>query len=130
MKRDMDLCREILLKAEAELPERTISDPVYVEWIDLVRKAYPDEQEPEVRFHYYVKLLGQSGLLETTHPPQVRDKKYPLALTWEGHEFLAVSRNPETWETAKERVSGVAGDLIVSVLKDCLLSLVRDPLGL
>ena len=95
MKRDWELCREILLQTEEN------SDPSGMA-IYLEIEGYSD-----VEIGYNTYLLGDAGLLEvadgfrTMHAPW---RYMPLNLTWEGHEFLDAARNESVWKKALETI--------------------------
>ncbi len=134
MKRDMDLCREILCSLEG-MREHTVE---LVQLVEAVGK-------PRDVCYYHCHILSQAGLLHE-HSQQLT-RKLPnigysapagqfdsskatitvhagtwiaYSLTWQGHEFLDQSRNPEHWEKAKSlaKKSGTwSFSIIVEILK-------------
>jgi hypothetical protein len=89
VKRDMDLCREILRRVEAH---KRANEPFLLQIED-----HSDE-----KVSYHVKLLGQAGLLEIYHPPQ-GTARLPIALTWAGCEFMEATRDDQKWTDYKAK---------------------------
>jgi Hypothetical protein (DUF2513) len=120
VKRDMDLCRQILLYVEGR-----VSDGWHHGLQDL-QLLNPDE----AIVYYQVKLLHEAGLLEVHHiSTSEGDRWLPISLTWAGHEFLDAARDEKRWGQAKkmsEQVGGVALD----VMKGLLQKLASQALGL
>jgi hypothetical protein len=103
MKRDMDLCRQILLAIEGD------ENPT-------------GEDDPGDRVGHHVWLLWSAGLVDgfdcTT------GNQHPVAqancLTWAGHEFLDASRNEGVWNKAKSAVLTATGGASLDLLKRAL----------
>jgi hypothetical protein len=90
MKRDMDLCREILQRLEA-LPNPDNFDPIKI------------DGQPAKTVSYHVKLLWDAGLIEVRNVGAIGDYDYrPKCLTWAGHEFLESARDDGLWTKAKD----------------------------
>ena len=123
MKRDMELIREILIHSEAGkggCPLNQNSSGKYT--------------EEHVGYHCY--LIGDAGLA-TVLDVRVRGDEYPQALisslNWAGHEFLDASRDPTTWEKAKQTLSDAGRDLssiTMATLQSLLIELTKKSLGL
>ena len=97
MKRDLDLCRTILLRTEE------------IEGHPGRLKLPEIEGFSEDQIGYHVYLLQDAGLLQA-YDARDRDTMwgyYPSHLTWAGHEFPA--RNDTIWEQAKEDIMKKAG---------------------
>ena len=119
MKRDMDLARDILFAIEKDE-----GDPLG--WIDL---ELPGRSEKEVAYH--VMLLEEAGLVEALDLSSKDGFEYkPKRLTWEGHEFLDAARNDTLWERAKAEALRQTGGVSFDVLKELLLHLAKQALGL
>ena len=109
MKRNMDLCRDILLNLEAQ----SFAPGVIEVKID-------DISEQEVSYH--LMLLAQAGLVEAEDLSNSTQKMKWRAscLTWDGHEFLEASRNQTTWDrvkaTMREKSVGMSIDIITWLL--------------
>lgn len=109
MKRDMDLCREILLDLEGK-----DFGP------GAIKVEIPGRSEQEVSYH--LKLLDQAGLVEAEDlSKSTQNMKWrAFCLTWDGHEFLEASKNPDTWErmkeTLKEKSVGMSFDIVKALL--------------
>jgi hypothetical protein len=118
MKRDMDLCREILRKMEEHPnPEGPVEIKV-------------DGRSPqEIAYHLY--LLNQAGLIDAIDATSSGGIDFiPVRLTWWGQEFLATAGNDTVWRRAKERVLGAASGLAFDVVKAVLLDEIKNGLGL
>ena len=118
MKRDMDLCREILLYVEA--CEGSVGPK------EVKIEGYTTDQ-----IGYHAKLLADAGLLEgkvSTGVGQSVHRFKPRCLTWEGHEFLDAARNVSRWKQAKSTSIEKAGQLSFGALKTALTQLVQKAL--
>ena len=119
MKRDMDLCRKILLEVES--------------WDTTVapRKVQIDGYtEDQIGHHAW--LLADGGLVEGVDATGlgVRTRRFmPRALTYEGHEFLDAARNQDRWEQVKQKAAA-AGTVGFTVIKALLIQSAKDALGL
>ena len=114
MRRDMDLCRQILFEIEK-------NDEVPIGWISI---DIAGRSNTEVS--YNVLQLAEAGLVEardisTDDGLDVR----PVRLRWSGHEFLDAVRKDTIWNKAKEIVKaksgGLAFDLLFHVAKNLVL---------
>lgn len=117
MKRDMDLVRLILQTVEKEGGHK-----------ELHLDGYDDTQ---VGHHCY--LLGQAGLLEVADTSSLSSSvstAIPIALTWDGHDFLDAASDSTLWARAKTEVIGPAGGVAFSVLLEWLKAEGRRALGL
>lgn len=93
MKRNWDVIREIALAIEADnLP------------------AWTKERTPEqcVIHNYQMSIMNQMELING------------LNLTWEGHDFCDMVRNPEAWSIVQREIE-VWGGLPYDILKEILL---------
>ena len=115
MKRDMDLIRKILIKIE-DSKKYPIREKIKIE-------EYEDDS---INFHLI--LLEEAGLVEVDLT-KMGDGK-PIVdvsrLTWEGYEFLDSSRNNKVWNKAKSLVMKKTSGLTFTILKDVLISIVRE----
>ena len=106
MKRDMDLIRAILLKAES--------------WQSLqpCKIEIPEHSREELFFH--AKLAKEAGFIEAAfmNPCDF----VVLRLTWDGHEFIDLARQDTNWNEAKE-TAGKAGAFSLETLKAILVKL-------
>jgi hypothetical protein len=98
MKRDMELVRTLLLKIEAA--------PNKPSWKELTAG------ESEAQAHRtlaHLKLIEDAGLTKSLATHMAGDRlPHDIDLTWEGHEFLDDTRDPDVWQKAKERTKGLA----------------------
>ena len=71
--------------------------------------------------------MMQEGLIEGTDVTNMRSpgpEALPRSLTWKGHEFLDLARDPERWNRAKAAIAKVGGAPIsvwMKVLTDLTL---------
>ena len=118
MKRDMDLCRKILLSVEAR-EESVGPEEVKIE-------GYTADQ-----IGYHAKLLADAGLVEgvdVTGLGMSVHHFWPRCLTWKGHEFLDAARDIRRWERAKGIVRDRVGQLSFETLKMVLSQLIKEAL--
>ena len=116
MKRDLDLVRKILLACEEEpgtwAPEEFKFD------------GYTKEQ---IGFHLH--LMGQAGLLRTQDFANGGSlSAIPIAMTWEGYEFLEAARNEGNWQKVKAAAQ-TSGGFVLSAMKEVLLKLAAAALS-
>ena len=111
MKRDMDLVRSILLEVE----KNPAPDDV------MQQLAVPGYET--VMVHHHVELLANAGFL-TAMERGVLYEWWPIALTWEGHEFLDSIRDPEIWQKTRKGASA-AGSWTLGILKDLATAYAR-----
>jgi hypothetical protein len=108
MKRDLDLCRQILLAIEES---KTAQGGVPL--------SFSDRSADDVNFH--VMLLSQAGLIEAVDCSSRAGLKWiPIRLTWAGCEFLDLARNNTLWNKAKEMGRSMVGDVTLDGLKRLL----------
>ena len=110
MKRDMDLCRDILLDLESKP-----FDPGSVE-IKIGGKS-----EEEISYH--LMLLDQAGLVKAVDLSKSTQRMKWRAnyLTWDGHDFLDASRNETVWERAKATLQDKSVGMTFEILKALLI---------
>jgi hypothetical protein len=51
-------------------------------------------------------------------------------LTWTGHDFLGAARSNTVWAKAMAKVKSAGVDVSISVMKDLLIQLSKDALGM
>jgi Hypothetical protein (DUF2513) len=118
MKRDMDLCREIMRQIEAHTE---LNRPVKIE---VEGRSAED-------ITYQLHQLQQARLIEAINVPNKSGLAYlPLRLTWQGHEFLDAARDDTIWRRGKERVLKAAGGLTFDLLLAALKAEIRSRTGL
>jgi hypothetical protein len=116
MKRDMDLCRRILLEVDAN-PGAVGQVPLQ---LDIEGR---DPQEVS----YHVLLLNDAGLIEARNMSNLTSFDWrPERLTYAGHEFIDKSRKDSVWQKAKGVVLEKTGGLSLDVLKAVLAKLATD----
>jgi len=113
VKRDMDIIRRLLLRAEAA-PDGQLS--------------IHDALET-----YHVRLMIDAGLVDgriseeiTTGAPR---HSYIHALTWAGHDFLDAARDETLWKKAKQHVIKPGASFTFELLKEWLKAEIRARFG-
>lgn len=117
----MDLARRILQAIES-----SEEDPRG--WIEL---DFVDEY-PKNLVSYHVVLLADEGLIEAEDLMTGGEDGYvwmPKRLTASGHDFLDAARKEENWTEGK-RLLNQAGNMSFTLLKEVLMQLARQQLGL
>ena len=93
MKRNVDLCRRIMLETEEH------EEPA--SWINLEIEGFSEEQVT-----HHVRLLYEAGLLEAQDLSTMGGIDWrPKRLTSLGHDFVEAARNDSRWEQAKETIN-------------------------
>lgn len=119
MKRDMDLCRAILLKIESCDKPHGILEKINID------KYSQDE------ISYNIKLLNDAGLIEAKSVSSNTSYCWwPGTLTWYGHEFLSASRDESIWMKAKESVLKPSASITFDLLLEWLKAQAKQALGL
>jgi hypothetical protein len=111
MKRDMDLIREILLRAE--------ETPAGSRW---VAESLLGHNTAEVVEH--VKLLIDAGYVDGR--TVTSEAAMILRITHDGHEFIDASREPTRWEKAKAKALSAGVPISITVMKAILDQLIKE----
>ncbi len=94
MKRDMDLVREILLALEG-IPAATSPSTPEID-------GFSNEQVGS-----HVHLMIEGGLLDGSEVTSLQSK-FPeyisLSITWDGYDFLELSKNSSVWKDVKDQI--------------------------
>ena len=120
MRRNMDLVRMILTRLESLQPGYAPSN--------FGIQSYSPEE-----IGYHAHIMKQDGLIEAADVTTMQSRgpeALPRTLTWKGHEFLDLARDPERWNRAKsviEKVGGAPLEVWKKVLTDLMLSGVDTP---
>lgn len=115
MQRKMDLVRAILMRIEGSASG----------WVP---HNFGIEGFPADQVSYHAHIMMQEGLVEgsdVTHMGSSEPEVIPSSLTWKGHEFLDLARDPERWTRAKALIAKVGGAPIsvwMKVLTDLTLT--------
>ena len=104
MKRDVDVVRRLLLRAEAADGQVSIDDAVET---------------------YHVRLMLDAGLVDGRISEEITADaprhSYIHNLTWAGHDFLDAARDDTLWKKAKQHVikpgASFTFDLVIEWLK-------------
>lgn len=118
MKRDFELIRKLVLAIE-ECPSGRVPEGI---------NGYTPEQ---VGYHNYLLVDGglARGVDATTLSDTLPNWKI-LHLTSAGHDFADAARSDSTWSKATTIVRAKAGGVTLDVLKQVLVSVVKNTLGL
>lgn len=106
MKRDMDLCRKILLKIEEEFVDVSL-------YLEI--EGYSAEE-----IAYHCRIMHEAGLLASFKAQYANNHLYDFAvgpLTWEGHEFLDRIRDDSIWGKTKNTIIKKGLPMIFEVIK-------------
>ena len=120
MKRDLDLIRKLVLAIE-DSPTGYASDSIDI-------PGYSPEQ---IAYHSY--LLVDSDLakgVDVTTISSTSPEWRVLYLTSAGHDFADAARDESRWRKATETVKDKAGSVTLDVMKQLLISLLKNTLGL
>jgi len=119
MKRDMDLVRNILLKAES-FPA---GPPM----------LYRVGEVEDLVLLYHLEMLIEAGLLrgKISRSQGTRGDIIGISgLTWEGHEWIETVRSDSVWETTKATLLANDGPLTFALTKAVATRMHRVRLGL
>ena len=108
MKRDVDLVRSILLAIEGnETPSLSRSDF----YRRRFKEMFPDGTLwNEMQIVEHVRIMEQAGLTKREFVMGPRGFS-SLSLEWEGHKFIANTRNEDVWQKAKRMFSDTSLDV-------------------
>lgn len=107
MKRDIDLCRQILFDLEAKASDHATS---------VLRSDVAADADQRVRYH--LRLLIDAGLVKEIE--RTSSATTCVRLTNAGHEFIELSRGESRWHDAKHVVLNRTGGLSLAVIKALL----------
>ena len=114
MKKDMDLCRKLLLKIEET------GTAIY----DLSVENYPKEQVA-----YHCKILHEAGFLSDYKQLYGDDKLISFgvgALTWAGNEYLDKIRDNTIWGKIKTSINEKGLMLSFEIVKSTVAKMFAD----
>lgn len=97
VKRDMDLVRDILLKVE--------EDPTLNGYTFKTCSTADFEGHSEAEITYHIDLLFEVGFIDGAR--SLNPVPAISRLTWQGHEFIAATKDPRIWASVKERLKGL-----------------------
>ena len=120
MKRDWDVIREILQKAEELEPNK---------YLEL--ENFSSDTAYEVS--YNIRLLYDAGLIDAEDVStngDGPDEFFVFRLTWNGHEFLDSIRSDSVWKKTKDKIVEKGGVMTFDVVKAVALGFVKSSLGL
>jgi len=111
MKRDMELIRKLLFKLEEMLDEGTEYVPTASDF---------DVEDKVMRQH--LRLLHEANLIKAEIIPDTEDyevKHYlPQWITWQGHEFIAATRDESIWNKTQQTLKKVSGSATLAIVQE------------
>ena len=120
MRRDLDLFRKVILTVEGR-------DPKY--WVPEIEiDGFTPQQ---IGYHSY--LIVDAGLAKGTDISTMDDMlpNWSISyLTSAGHDFADAARNDSTWRQATTLVKEKGSGFTLDVVKQVLVSIVKNALGL
>ncbi len=114
MKRDIDLCRQLLLDIESRGADCSLS---------VVRTA--TEHDPEPRVKHHLRLLVDAGYLKEVE--RTPEGVPCLRLTDAGHELIELVRSEPRWHEAKRVCRELTGGASLTVVREILLQWALAP---
>ena len=120
MKRDMELVREILKKAE-EANEF------------LNAKNLETEKYSHDTVGYHIRIMDEGGLISASFKSADRDPYYFVCinrLTWEGHGYLDAVRSDTVWAKTKSKLGNSIETVSLSVIKAVAEGVAKAQLGM
>ncbi len=120
MKRDLDLIRKLVLAVE-DLPTGTALE-------DFELEGYTPEQ---IGYHSYLAVdAGLAKGIDVQSQADTSPNWQILHLTSAGHDFAAAARSETTWNKAKELVVSKGGSATLEVVKQVLVAVIKQGLGI
>ena len=120
MKRNNDLILKILSMIEDAKPSMSATSLSAGQFLD----SFPGLSNEELNDH--IQLLAESALIQA-EPHQFG--WFIIGLTWEGHDFLANSKQPDIWQRAKQVAGHLSFNVFVATLKEVAMQTVKKLLG-
>lgn len=127
MRRDLDLVRDILLFFDQRESISVMNDQ------DIQGElAFEGFTFQEVAYH--LRLMAQANLLvcevikSSTSDRIV--KVYPFELSWDGHEFLQLSKDNSRWQNLKRQVGDGFKGVTFEIVKALLTATAKAQFGL
>lgn len=124
MKRDMDLVRAILLGIE-ELDGGSGCDIGNL-YKSIKTKGFDCNDQT---FVYHLERMKQASLIDYTQIDVLEGSFIQsIKLSWDGHDFLDLSRDSDTWEKYKEKIGGKISSLSFELVKSSLTTFTKKML--
>jgi len=121
MKRDMDLCRKILLAIESSPANQYVTN--------LQVAGYEDDIVAD-----HVALLNEATLIDANISRTLGPDSPHFViknLTWKGYDFLDVARHENIWIKAKQRLANAGMESTdLAILMSMLKEISKSALGL
>lgn len=112
MKREMDLCRRILLEIEK-------SNESPLGWTEISLEDYSEEQ-----VSYHIQLLDEAGLIEGEDVSTMAAHCWKAKrLTFVGHDYIDTIRDEGVWVQSKQVATKAGGwtlEILVGIAKELI----------
>ena len=119
MKRNIDLVRNILLAIESSADDEPAS----------IRLDHRNNSD--IVLSHHVRALHEAGLIHAIESRRSEGSVWtPHALTWEGHEFVAMVRNDGDWQELKQTAGVQNDDAPFEIIKALALQKAQKRAGL
>lgn len=122
MKRNMELARTLLARIEGDNQFNGSGGLILKSNEETCLSDYSDEE-----VSYHLLLLVEAGLVKGNI--EFEDVPVISRLTWQGHEFLDDTRDPEIWDKTKERAKALTG-VGVALVWELAKAEIKKKLGL
>jgi hypothetical protein len=127
VRRDLDLVRDVLLFFEKRESISVMSDADIEKELSFEGFTYQ-----EVAYH--LRLMAQANLLAVEAVKSSTSdriiKVYPFELSWDGHEFLQLSKDNTRWQKLKGQVGDGFKGISFDIAKALLISFAKAQVGL
>jgi hypothetical protein len=120
MKRDMELVRNLMLTLEARDDKPS--------WKDLIPEDSSESESQRILEH--LKFIEEAGLIKSIVIHQMMYRlPQDIDVTWNGHEFLADTRDPDVWQKASSKAKKVV-DISIAFMWELAKAEIRTKLGI
>lgn len=141
MKRDFDVIRNILLKAEKLegrqmlcIIDRTEDEPSWEQRLGIATQSASALEDDNTVFDplmfYNALKLREGGYIETDSASSDEICIFSDGITWSGHDLLDSIRDDKVWKGTMEKVASVGGSVTLDILKSIAEGVMRSYLGL
>lgn len=120
MKRDLSLCRELLLKLEAAQASPTAVYHFPLGDDEIAVEGWSDDQ-----ISYNLARMHEAGFFAEHSDTTVEGGFIFSGISWTGHEYLDAVRDPERWQKTKTGAKAVGG-LTFGLAKDLALAIAKS----
>ncbi|RYB01349.1 DUF2513 domain-containing protein [Lichenibacterium ramalinae] len=120
MKRDLYLCRELLLKLEAAMDQLLAIYHFVLGDEDLTIDGWPADE-----VSYNLARMLEAGFF-ATHSDTTAEGGFVFSgISWSGYEYLDAVRGPDRWRKTKDGAKSVGG-LTFGLVKDFAFAIAKN----